>query len=222
MRDIKKKRLRWIRGEKGLGRAYLFLKKSTYPSKREDRPTILLKYGEKTFSVLFLYRPGNMEGASNITRVRIPLKRNIPSAPAVDEGGLDVAEGGLDVGEGGVDVGEGRLDVGEGGLDVGEGGIDVGEGGLDVVEGGLDVGEGGLDVGEGGLDVSEGGIDVGEGGLDVRANETASTPSPSTTPGTIPCSFRVEVSMMATELLAEAGDTSQRPDKNNGREVPGK
>ena len=162
----KKKRLRWIRGEKGLGRAYLFLKKSTYPSKREDRPTILLKYGEKTFSVLFLYRPGNMEGASNITRVRIPLKRNIPSAPAVDEGGLDVAEGGLD-------VGEGRLDV-------------------------------------------------GEGGLDVRANETASTPSPSTTPGTIPCSFRVEVSMMATELLAEAGDTSQRPDKNNGREVPGK
>lgn len=44
---------------------------------------------KKTFSVLFLYRPCNMEGATSIARVRIPLKRNFPTVPAADEGGLD-------------------------------------------------------------------------------------------------------------------------------------
>ena len=59
-----------------------------------------------------------MKGASSIARVRIPLKRDIPSAPAVGEGGIDVAGGGIGISNGGLDVGEGGLDVGEGGLDV--------------------------------------------------------------------------------------------------------
>ena len=40
---------------------------------------------------------------------------------------------------------------------------------------------------------------------------------PPTTPITIPCSCRVAVLMMATELLAVAGDTSQDPDLNKER-----